>query len=114
MCSTTTMTNDLGLTDKNSGCGCGGHSHTQSAVHANDQTAGPVMREHFSVNGMTCGHCVASVTEELSGLEGVQSVSVDLNAGGTSRVMVVSSKPIPTEAVRAAISEAGYDLVTAD
>jgi copper chaperone len=114
MCSTPTTMSDLGLTDKNSGCACGGHSHIQSDVHAHDQTAGPMIREHYSVNGMTCGHCVSSVTEELSGLEGVQSVSVDLNAGGTSRVMVVSSKPIPTVAIRAAVSEAGYDLVTAD
>ena len=114
MCSTTTTMNDLGLTDKNSGCSCGGHSHVQSDVQVHDQTGGLVIREHYSVNGMTCGHCVSGVTEELSGLEGVQSVSVDLNAGGTSRVMVVSSKPIPAEAVRAAISEAGYDLVTAD
>lgn len=114
MCSTPTTKNDLGLTDKNSGCACGGHSHVQSDVQRHDQTAGPVIREHYQVNGMTCGHCVSSVTEELSGLEGVQSVSVDLNAGGTSRVMVVSSKPIPAEAVRAAVSEAGYDLVNAD
>lgn len=113
MCGTST-TNDLGLTDKNSGCACGGHSHEQSDVQVHDQTAGPVIREHYQVNGMTCGHCVSSVTEELSGLEGVRSVSVDLNAGGTSRVMVVSSKPIPAETVRAAISEAGYDLLTAD
>ena len=113
MCGTTT-TNDLGLTDKNNGCACGGHSHAQSDAQVHDQTAGLVIREHYSVNGMTCGHCVSSVTEELSGLEGVQSVSVALNAGGTSRVMVVSSRPISAEAVRAAVSEAGYDLVNAD
>lgn len=113
MCSTPTTMNDLGLTDKHSGCPCGGHSDMRSDVQVHDQTAGPVIREHYSVNGMTCGHCVSSVTEELSSLEGVQSVSVDLQAGGTSRVMVVSSKPIPAEAVRAAVSEAGYNLVTA-
>ncbi|MET0781037.1 MAG: heavy-metal-associated domain-containing protein [Microbacterium sp.] len=113
MCGTTTTRNDLGLTEKNSGCACGGHSHMQSDVQGHEQ-AGDVFREHYSVNGMTCGHCVSSVTEELSGLEGVQSVSVDLNAGGASRVMVVSSRPVPAEAVRAAVSEAGYDLVTAD
>ena len=114
MCSTPTTKNDLGLTDKNSGCACGGQSHAQTDMHVHDRTAGPVIREHYSVDGMTCGHCVSSVTEELASLEGVQSVSVDLNAGGTSRVMVVSSKPIPAEAVREAVSEAGYDVVTAD
>jgi copper chaperone len=105
MCGTTTTTNDLGLTDKNNGCACGGHSHVPIRSQV-DAHAGA------DVNGMTCGHCVSSVTEELSALEGVQSVSVDLNAGGTSRVMVVSSQPVPVEAVRAAVSEAGYDLVT--
>ena len=63
MCSTPTTKNDLGLTDKNSGCACGGHSHVQSDVQRHDQTAGPVIREHYSVNGMTCGHCVSSVTK---------------------------------------------------
>lgn len=114
MCATSTTTNDLGLTDKNSGCACGGHLHAQSHVRIDEQAAGDVFREHYSVNGMTCAHCVSSVSEALSGLEGVQSVSVDLNAGGTSRVMVVSSTPTPAEAVRAAVSEAGYDLVNAD
>jgi copper chaperone len=112
MCGTTTTTNDLGLTDKNNGCACGGHSHVPIRSQVDAHAGADVIREHYSVNGMTCGHCVSSVTEELSALEGVQSVSVDLNAGGTSRVMVVSSQPVPVEAVRAAVSEAGYDLVT--
>ena len=40
----------------------------------------------YSVSGMTCGHCTAAVTEELSKLAGVQEVSIDLVAGGTSAV----------------------------
>ncbi|HEY0473252.1 MAG TPA: heavy-metal-associated domain-containing protein [Kribbella sp.] len=67
----------------------------------------------YSVNGMTCGHCSASVTEELSKLAGVQEVTVDLNAGGTSAVHVTSESALDDSAVREAVDEAGYELVTA-
>ena len=66
----------------------------------------------FSVTGMTCAHCVAAVTEELSRLDGVSAVDVDLNAGGDSRVTVTSAAPLPVEAVREAVDEAGYALVS--
>ncbi|MFP5334156.1 MAG: heavy-metal-associated domain-containing protein [Actinomycetes bacterium] len=65
----------------------------------------------YDVQGMTCGHCVASVTEELTALEGVTAVDVDLDAGGTSKVTVTSEGPLDAEAVRAAVDEAGYQLV---
>lgn len=66
------------------------------------------------VTGMTCAHCVASVTEELSELEEVTSVVVDLHAGGTSRVTVSSTAALQVDALRAAIDEAGYVLVGTD
>ena len=66
----------------------------------------------YSVTGMTCSHCVAAVTEEVSRLGGVSSVDVDLNAGGESRVTVTSSKPVPVEAIREAVDEAGYTLAS--
>ena len=70
--------------------------------------------ETYSVTGMTCGHCVAAVTEELTALEGVTQVDVDLVAGGTSTVTVTSVEPLDHEAVAAAVDEAGdYRLVTA-
>jgi copper chaperone CopZ len=62
---------------------------------------------------MTCGHCSASVTEELSKLAGVQEVTVDLNAGGTSAVHVTSESALDDSAVREAVDEAGYELITA-
>jgi len=62
------------------------------------------------VTGMTCGHCVKAVTEELSGLDGVQGVTVDLIVGGSSSVVVTSDAPLPADAVRAAVDEAGYEL----
>jgi copper chaperone CopZ len=63
------------------------------------------------VAGMTCGHCVDAVTSELSGLDGVTDVTVELVAGGTSTVLVTSGAPLDGEAVRAAVDEAGYDVV---
>ncbi|HOQ52075.1 MAG TPA: heavy-metal-associated domain-containing protein [Micropruina sp.] len=66
----------------------------------------------YSVTGMTCSHCVAAVTEEVSRLDGVSAVDVDLNAGGDSRVTVTSSAPLPLAAVREAVDEAGYTLAS--
>jgi len=64
----------------------------------------------YSVNGMTCGHCTAAVTEELTKLDGVTEVKIDLNAGGTSAVHVTSSTALDEAAVREAVDEAGYEL----
>ncbi len=61
----------------------------------------------YSVTGMTCGHCVQAVTEEVSTIPGVQDVEVNLEAGTLS---FVSESTVPTEAVRAAVGEAGYAL----
>ena len=60
-----------------------------------------------TVNGMTCGHCVSSVTEEISRISGVSNVSVDLPTG---RVTITSSTPVALDDVRAAVAEAGYEL----
>ncbi|MEU8070271.1 MULTISPECIES: heavy-metal-associated domain-containing protein [unclassified Micromonospora] len=68
------------------------------------------MESTYQVSGMTCGHCVNSVSTELSALPGVTDVQVDL-AGG--RVTVTSQDPLDVDAVRAAVDEAGYDLVGA-
>ena len=61
----------------------------------------------WTVTGMTCGHCVASVTEEVSELPGVQDVDVVLETGA---VTVTSSEPLDDDTVRAAVEEAGYQL----
>lgn len=63
--------------------------------------------QRFGVNGMTCGHCVHAVTEELSGLTGVRSVDVALVAGGTSTVSVDASTEIADADIAAALDEAG-------
>ncbi|MFD0205990.1 MULTISPECIES: heavy-metal-associated domain-containing protein [Saccharothrix] len=61
----------------------------------------------YTVTGMTCGHCVASVTEEVSQIPGVTGVDVDLPTGA---VKVTSAAPVAEADVRAAVEEAGYAL----
>ncbi|MCU1401324.1 MAG: copper chaperone [Acidimicrobiales bacterium] len=63
--------------------------------------------ETFTVVGLTCGHCVAAVTEELAKLDDVRKVDVDL---ATGVVTVESSAPIARAVLAAAIDEAGYEL----
>ena len=59
----------------------------------------------YDVKGMTCGHCVRSVTEEITEVDGVSSVDVDLESG----TAVVTGDPDP-EAVKAAVTEAGFEV----
>ena len=61
----------------------------------------------YVVTGMTCEHCVSSVTEEVSAIDGVTDVQVDLATGGLT---VTSSGPVEDAAVAAAVDEAGYAL----
>jgi copper chaperone CopZ len=63
----------------------------------------PTTRQ-YTVEGMTCQHCVASVTEEVTEVAGVERVEVDLATGRVT----VSGADVPEDAVRAAVAEAGY------
>jgi copper chaperone CopZ len=62
----------------------------------------------YAVSGMTCGHCEKAVCEEISALPGVTCVQAD---AATGQVTVSSSAPLEDDAVRAAVDEAGYELV---
>jgi copper chaperone CopZ len=62
----------------------------------------------FGVDGMTCGHCVSSVTSELSAIPGVKDVTVQLVVGGSSTVSVISDAPLEDAAIAGAVVEAGY------
>lgn len=62
----------------------------------------------WQVAGMTCGHCVSSVTEEIGEIAGVESVEVDLETG---EVVVISAGLLDRSQVEAAVAEAGYALV---
>jgi copper ion binding protein len=61
----------------------------------------------YRVTGMTCGHCVAAVEQEVGGIAGVSDVAVDLASGS---VTVTSNRPLPTDEITAAVGEAGYEL----
>jgi copper chaperone len=60
----------------------------------------------YTVQGMTCEHCVLSVREEVSEVAGVHGVDVDLASGR----MIVTGEGVSDEAVRAAVAEAGYEV----
>jgi copper chaperone CopZ len=62
----------------------------------------------YTVHGMSCAHCVASVHEEVSEVAGVDTVDVDLASGH----MTVTGSGFDDNAVRAAVAEAGYELAT--
>ncbi|WP_298584611.1 heavy-metal-associated domain-containing protein [uncultured Kocuria sp.] len=68
------------------------------------------MQTTVNVSGMTCGHCVMSVTEELTELEGVESVDVDLVADGVSPVVLTSSRELSEDEIKEAVEEAGYTV----
>lgn len=62
----------------------------------------------YTVAGMTCGHCVASVSAEIGALPGVEAVVIDLASG---QVVVRSEQALDDVAVQAAVEEAGYEVV---
>jgi copper chaperone len=64
----------------------------------------------YRVSGMTCQHCVDSVSAEIGAIAGVQSVEVDLASGA---VRVTSEAPLDEPVVSAAVTEAGYELAEA-
>lgn len=83
------------------GCGTGCGCASQQAAPA----------QSIGVEGMTCEHCVRSVTEELFELDGITEVSVRLTPGGVSEVFYSTDRPVERAAIETAISEAGYRAV---
>ena len=59
----------------------------------------------YTVTGMTCSHCVASVSEDVGDIPGVEEVEVSLDTGALT---VVSAEPVDDSAVRSAVEAAGY------
>ncbi|WP_024793595.1 heavy-metal-associated domain-containing protein [Tomitella biformata] len=65
----------------------------------------------FSATGLTCGHCVGAVTEEITAIDGVSDVQVELVKGGASIITVTAAQPVTAAQVAAALDEAGnYQL----
>ncbi|MGH3567592.1 MAG: heavy-metal-associated domain-containing protein [Pseudonocardia sp.] len=64
-------------------------------------------RTQFTVVGMTCQHCVMSVTEEIGEIDGVSDVAVQLDTGA---VTVQSDRELSRNEITAAVTEAGFQL----
>jgi copper chaperone len=100
------------------GCGCGSSTETRSSTTTTTESTATAASKGnqmttntYAVTGMTCGHCASAVTSELTSLDGVTDVTVDLVAGGTSSVTVTSTHPLDQSQVSAALHEAGdYQL----
>jgi copper ion binding protein len=76
-------------------------------VNARKAKETPMSTATYTVTGMTCGHCVSSVTEEVEQIAGVTAVDVDLPTG---KVTVTSEAPLDVAQVKDAVEEAGYQL----
>jgi copper chaperone len=61
----------------------------------------------YTVTGMTCGHCVASVTEEVQEISGVEKIDIVLETGSLT---IISAEPVDDAAVKTAVEDAGYQL----
>ena len=102
MCGTETRTQLPLASSTAAGCSCCSTDSSPAPTGA-----GAV---EFSVEGLTCGHCVQTVEKAVSALDGVESASVELVPGGRSR-LVVGGKADST-AVGAAVTAAGYTLAS--
>lgn len=84
-------------------CTPDGSCHTSATT----ETATDGTKTVYAVSGMTCSHCKASVTEAVSGVDGVLSVDVDVDAG---RVTVIAKENPDDALIAKAVDEAGYEL----
>jgi len=93
-----------------SGCGCG-PTHRLGPRDETQAATGSTGSRSCRLVGLTCGHCVASVTEEVQDIRGVTAVAIDLVPGGESRLTISGDREVSREEIAAAVSEAGYRLV---
>ena len=96
-------------------CGSGNTTHhtigLMNQPSTNQEQAMSTVSTTVNVSGITCGHCVSSVSEELEALAGVEKVDVDLNSGGVSTVTITSAGALSTSEIGEAVAEAGYLVV---
>lgn len=93
------------------GCSCcspAGETQARTSVTAQPQASGA----QYALEGLTCGHCVQTVEKAVSGVSGVQSATVDLVPGGTSRLNVTGTAD--RDALAEAIRSSGYALAGAE
>jgi len=98
----------------NCNCGCSSENTSDSSqglqITTGEQATPLATQTEIKISGMTCGHCVASVTEELKELDGVQDVDVLLNANGISTATVTATGKLSEASLREAIDDAGYTV----
>ena len=94
---------ELPLASSTSGCLC---CSTEASISTSTVPSGV----EFALEGLTCGHCVQTVEKAVSVLDGVESASVDLVAGGRSRLLV--SGRVDALALREAVTSAGYTFIS--
>lgn len=92
---------ELPLASSAGGCGCCSSGPSSSHVGTGDV--------EFTIEGLTCGHCVQTVEKAVSALEGVESASIELVPGGRSRLIVGGQAN--SVAVREAVTSAGYTFI---
>ena len=102
MCGTDNRTELPLAAQEPSGCSC-------CSPEALTQTPPPVEGFEYFVEGLTCGHCVQTVEKAVSAVHGVESATVELVAGGISRLTVAGT--VAGTAVRDAVTGAGYDVI---
>ncbi|KAA0973408.1 heavy-metal-associated domain-containing protein [Paeniglutamicibacter gangotriensis] len=97
------------------GCGCASNS-TSEGITITSRPTEETMGNNVTlkIEGMTCGHCVTSVTEELTKVPGASNVVVFLLAGGTSTATLTASTPLENAVLEAAVTDAGFTLVSVD
>ncbi|KUL47000.1 heavy-metal-associated domain-containing protein [Streptomyces regalis] len=96
------------MTDQTNSSSCCGGSGGACGSGATTDVQGIGVTTVYKVSGMTCGHCEGAVSKEISALDGVTSVTA---VATTGEVTVTSATPLAEDAVRAAVDEAGYELV---
>lgn len=96
----------------NCNCGCSSEKNSSEGLQIipREQSTPLASQLEIKISGMTCGHCVASVSEELKELDGVQEVEVILDAKGLSTANVTAISRPRDEDIRNAIDEAGYTV----
>ncbi len=92
-------------------CGNPATNHHTIQLTTKEPAMSQTIQTNVNVSGMTCGHCVSSVSEELEALSGVQDVAVDLNPGGLTTVTITSTKELSPAEIGEAVAEAGYLVV---
>lgn len=92
------------------GCACCAPADSAAAAPAGPEAS---VSAEYAVAGMTCQNCVSHVTADLTGLDGVRGVEVDLVAGGVSTVRVLSDAPIDPALIAETVADGGYEVVPA-